>query len=88
MATMRQVRANTNTRAILWCSICGAQRSATPGDYWHLADNYRFRCHGLAMELVTKETRMVPVLLGESAYEALASKLADRVIEKLESRDA
>ncbi len=67
MATMRQIRANTDKRAILWCSICGAQWSATPGDYWHLPDSYRFRCHGLSMELVTEETRMVPILAAQDA---------------------
>ena len=66
MATMRQIRRHAeqtanSSGAFLWCSVCRAESSADPNDYWYLPDDYHFRHHGLAMQLVVKRVEIIPV---------------------------
>lgn len=42
----------------LYCPNCGVEYSASSGDYWHLSDDYVFKCGECKgeMQLATKET--------------------------------
>ena len=38
---------------VMYCPICGAEYSATAGDYWNRPDDYEFKCCGETMVLGT-----------------------------------
>ena len=40
--------------AMSYCPQCGAQYSATSGDYWHSDPRKPLYCHGKAMRLVVR----------------------------------
>jgi len=48
---------DTGSPALLWCGHCGAEYSATPGDYFMLPDSHVFMCCDEPMRLVFKRTR-------------------------------
>jgi hypothetical protein len=62
---------NAPSGAFLYCPDCGAQYSATPGDYWYLAPEDTFPCdHGglatdyrptVEMILATRRVEIRPV---------------------------
>jgi hypothetical protein len=43
-------------RPLLYCEVCGAENSASKGDYWNCRPDYVFTCCGEPMTLVVKRT--------------------------------
>lgn len=47
--------------AFQYCDQCGSQYSATPGDYFYVAEDYVFTCCGAPVRLVVRRCRLVDV---------------------------
>ena len=41
----------TKDRSIMVCPSCFAEFSANSGDYWHVDDDYVFKCHDCDVEM-------------------------------------
>lgn len=55
MTTLKDLKANKNPSASLYCGKCREHYSAHPSDYFLCEDDHVFKCHGRPMRLVVRE---------------------------------